>query len=228
MYARAARFARVQKSLRNASEKVLTAHEEERKRLARDIHDGLGQSMLAIKLNLQMMNAQPQTAEQLKQGWLPKLISQVSSSIEELRHIAAGLRPSYLEDVAIADAFNWYGKQFQDRSGIEVRVEATDTINAGPRVKEHMFRIYQEALNNIGKHAGAENVDVTLRTVGQRLCLRINDNGKGFDVAKATENKLGLGLSTIRERTELLSGVFDLKSSPGKGTQIRVEVPLDD
>jgi signal transduction histidine kinase len=228
MYARAARFIRIQKSLRTASEKILTAHEEERKRLARDIHDGLGQSMLAIKLNLQMMNARTETGEQITQGWLPKLISEVSNSIEELRRVAAGLRPSFLESVEIGDAFNWYGKQFQDKSGIEVRVDAPDLIQVGPRVKEHMFRIYQEALTNIGKHADAGIVDVSLRTVGQQLCLRIKDDGRGFDVTEATENRQGLGLSTIRERAELLSGVFDLKSSPGNGTRIRVEVPLND
>ncbi len=228
MYARAARFSRLQKSLRTVSEKVLIAHEEERKRLARDIHDGLGQSMMAIKLNLQMMNARTQSGEQITQGWLPKLISEVSNSIEELRQIAVGLRPSFLEEVEIGDAFNWYGKQFQDKSGIEVRVDAADSLAASPKVKEHLFRIYQEALSNIGKHADGRIVDVSLRTVGQRLCLLIKDDGKGFDVSEATDNKQGLGLSTIRERAELLGGVFDLKSSPGNGTTIRVEVPLND
>jgi signal transduction histidine kinase len=228
MYARAARFSRLQKSLRTVSEKVLIAHEEERKRLARDLHDGLGQSMMAIKLNLQMINARTQTGEQITQGWLPKLISEVSNSIEELRQIAAGLRPSFLEDVEISDAFTWYGKQFQDKSGIEVRVDAADSVPASAIVKEHMFRIYQEALSNIGKHAGGRIVDVSLKTAGQRLCLLIKDDGKGFDVSEATDNKQGLGLSTIRERAELLGGVFDLKSSPGKGTTIRVEVPLND
>jgi signal transduction histidine kinase len=228
MYARAARFARIQKSLRTASEKVLTAHEEERKRLARDIHDGLGQSMTAIKLNLQMMNARTKTGEQITEGWLPKLISEMSNSIEELRRVAAGLRPSFLEDVEIGDAFNWYGKQFQDKSGIEVRVDAPVAIHTGPRVKEHLFRIYQEALSNIGKHADAGIVDVSLRRVGERLCLQIKDDGKGFDITEVAENKQGLGLSTIRERAELLSGVFDLKSAQGDGTRIRVEVPLND
>jgi signal transduction histidine kinase len=228
MYARAARFSRIQKSLRTVSEKVLIAHEEERKRLARDLHDGLGQSMMAIKLNLQMINARTQTGEPITQGWLPKLISEVSNSIEELRQVAAGLRPSFLEDVEIGDAFNWYGKQFQDKSGIEVRVDAADSLPASPRVKEHLFRIYQEALSNIGKHAGSRMVDVSLRTIGQRLCLSIKDDGKGFEVSEAIDNKQGLGLSTIRERAELLGGVFDLKSAPGKGTTIRVEVPLND
>ncbi len=228
MYARAARFARIQKSLRTASEKVLTAHEEERKRLARDIHDGLGQSMMAIKLNLQMMNARTETGEQITQGWLPKLISEMSNSIEELRHVAAGLRPSFLEDVEISDAFNWYGKQFQDKSGIEVRVDAPVAIQADPRVKEHLFRIYQEALSNIGKHADARIVDVSLRRVGHQLCLQIKDDGKGFDVAEAAANDQGMGLSTVRERAELLGGVFELKSSRGDGTRIRVEVPLND
>lgn len=228
MYARAARFARVQKSLRTASEKVLTAHEEERKRLARDIHDGVGQAMLAIKLNLQMMNARTQAGEQITQGWLPKLISEMSNSIEELRRVAAGLRPSFIEDVEIGDAFNWYGKQFQDKSGIEVRVQASDSIHAGLKVKEHMFRIYQEALSNIGRHAGAGVVDVNLKTVGRRLCLTIKDDGKGFEVTEVGDNKQGLGLSTIRERAGLLGGIFDLKSSTGNGTTIRVEVPLND
>jgi signal transduction histidine kinase len=228
MYARAARFSRIQKSLRTASEKVLTAHIEERKRLARDLHDGLGQSLMAIKLNLQMMNAQTERGEEITHGWLPKVISEVANSTEELRQIATGLMPSFLEDIEIGDAFNWYGKQFQDKSGIEVRVDAVDSVPAGPRVKEHLFRIYQEALTNIGKHAESRIVDVSLRTAGHRLCLLIKDDGKGFNVAEVADRQQGLGLSTIRERTELLGGIFDLKSSVGNGTIIRVEVPFSD
>jgi signal transduction histidine kinase len=226
-YARAARFVRIQKSLRSISERILMAHEDERKRLARDLHDGVGQSMMALKLNLQMMNARTGSGQALK-DWLSSMISEVSASIEELRRVASSLRPSFLEDVDIADAFDWYGRQFQERTGANVQVEITDTIHANTRTKDHIFRIYQEALNNIGKHAQAKNVLVTLKAEGPLLRLEIKDDGKGFDVTDATNRDEGMGLSNVRERAELLGGTFQLKSSMGVGTSIRVEVPLDD
>lgn len=228
MYARAARFVRTQNSLQRASEKILAAQEEERKRLAREIHDGVGQSLLAIKLNLQMMNAKVQSGTAIKDGWLPELISEITDSTDELRRVAMGLRPSFIEDVELADAFNWYGKYFHEKSGIEVRVQVRDEVKPASKVKDHLFRIFQEALSNIGKHSEAGLVDVTLKRSGRRIGLEIRDNGKGFDKSGTAQKGAGLGLSTIRERAELLGGICRIKSSPGKGTTIEIEVPFDD
>ncbi|MCI0487914.1 MAG: ATP-binding protein [Blastocatellia bacterium] len=228
MYARAARFVRTQDSLQRASEKILAAHEEERKRLARELHDGVGQSLLAIKLNLQMMNAKVQSGTAIKGGWIPELISEITDSTDELRRVAMGLRPSFIEDVEMADALNLYGKYFQEKSAVEVRVQVRGEINSSPKVKDHLFRIFQEALSNIGKHSEASLADVTLKTSGRRLCLEIRDNGKGFDTSAPAQEGTGLGLSTMRERTELMGGICRIKSSPGKGTTIEIEVPLDD
>jgi signal transduction histidine kinase len=226
MYAMASRFVRLQENLRRASEKVLAAHEEERKRLARELHDGVGQSMLAIKLSLQMMNARAQAGAPVERESLPELIGEISDSIDELRHVAMGLRPSFLEEVEFGDALKWYAREFQKRAGVEVSVEAEQVAEVSTRVKDHLFRIYQEALSNICKHAGASRVEVTLAEAGHRLRLVIKDDGGGFDLREKHRQRAGLGLETIEERAELLGGLCRVESAPGAGTTIYVETPL--
>lgn len=226
MYAMASRFVRLQENLRRASEKVLAAHEEERKRLARELHDGVGQSMLAIKLSLQMLNAKSQSGAAVEKESLPELISEISDSIIELRHVAMGLRPAFLEEAEFGNALKWYAREFQKRAGVEVSVEAGQVAEASARVKDHLFRIYQEALSNISKHAEASQVEVTLAETGHRLRLFIKDNGKGFELKEKRRQRAGLGLETIEERVELLGGLCRIESVPGAGTTIYVETPL--
>ncbi len=155
----------------------------------------------------------------------PELIAEVSSSIEELREIALNLRPSFFEEMSISDAIRWFGKKFQESLGIEIRVQAQDSIEASSMTKDNIFRIYQEALNNVLKHSDADCVQVMLNQSKGRLSLEIKDNGKGFDCTRAKGN--GIGLSTIRERAELLGGIFRMKSSEEIGTTIYIEVPLE-
>ncbi|MCP4750665.1 MAG: AAA family ATPase [Proteobacteria bacterium] len=217
--------ARMYREVRELSGRILSAQEAERKRLARELHDGLGQSLLAVKLNLQMMEAKS-ARKAPKSDLFSETISELSNSIEELRNIAMDLRPTFLEDAGFDAILAWYGKKFQERTGIEIAIEAETVAHIQPRTKDNLYRIFQEALNNAFKHSGADKVNVSLKKHEQTLVLEMTDNGRGFDIGRKMEAPNGIGLSTMKERTELLGGVFGIDTSEDAGTTIKVEVSL--
>jgi signal transduction histidine kinase len=226
-FALTTRFQRLREQLRAASASLLTAHEEERRRLAREIHDGVGQSLLAIKLNLQMLQASAGQGTAIGRDRLVELVGETSTAIEELRRVALDLRPDALERMDLTEALKWYAGRIQERSGLRISVDAHTTITAGSRVKDHLYRICQEALRNAISHANARQVDITLGPLGRKLFLEVRDDGKGFATC---EGQRGLGLATIRERAELLGGSAWITSVPDQGTTVRVELParIDD
>ena len=225
MYALTARYTRIKEELRSASVRILDAHEDERERLARELHDGIGPSLLAIKLRLQMLEAEITEGAPARKEAFPELISDISNTIDELRAIAMDIRPSFLENINIAEAICWHAGKFQENLGIGIKVDAGDLMEVSPRTKDNIYRIYQEALTNAVKHSGATAVNVVLKMKGNFLSMEIKDNGKGFDVDRAERKRTGLGLYTIRERVELLSGIFRIKSDK-TGTSVCIEVPV--
>lgn len=182
--------------------------------------------MLAIKLNLQMMEEKVKKGIPIGRESLQELILEISNSIEEIRQVAMDLRPSILEHIDLISALEWYGKKFQAKSGIQVKIYAEGPIETSLMVKDNLYRIYQEALSNILKHAKASLVETTLQVRGKILSLKITDDGKGFEVTRLPGTHQGLGLSTIQERTELLGGIFKVMSSKGKGTMLYLEIPF--
>jgi len=212
--------------LRNYSARILSAHDEERKRIAMELHDGLAQSLLLLKMKAQG-NA------------YSEIISDISSILNDLRNITTNLRPVFLEKVNLTNVLKWYSKQFEERSKIRLEIDVPEEFDLHPTVKEHMFRIYQEALNNVLKHSGADNVRIGLYRNNGAVILTIKDNGRGFkkptklrDLGKDAKlpNKIsnsGLGLFTMRERVEFLNGIFEIDSS-NLGTSITVSVPIED
>jgi len=217
------RYAHYMNDLRRLSGKILEAHEEERKRLARDIHDGIGQSLLAIKLNLQMMKAgrgEIVTAETLE-----NLIDEVSMTIEELRQIAMNLRPTFIKSMSMAEILRRYVAKYEEKTGLNIIVNADDTIKTDINIKDNLYRICQEALGNALKHSGATKVCVALQRGDGKIMLSISDNGTGLDKKKLRETE-GSGISTMRERAELLGGVFYIDTTTVGGTAIHVGVPL--
>lgn len=230
-YALMARYGRIRKTMQMLSGRILEAHEEERKRLSREIHDGVGQWLPALKLRLQMMESAARTGTVVKPDQLEGLISEASHTITELRHMALDLRPSFLENISLFKVLEWYCKDFSSRTGITVQVEGDETLDAPSRIKDNLYRICQEALSNVRKHAEADGVVVRAAAKGKRISLAIVDNGSGFDPGRVSgrsgsERFKGLGLSTMRERAELLGGTFRLDTAPGKGVSIDVEVPI--
>jgi signal transduction histidine kinase len=224
MYALTSRYTRI-KELQSASVKIFDAHEEERKRLARELHDGIGTSLLATKMKLQMLEAQAKDNVPIDTRAFPELISEISHSIEELREVSMDLRPSFLESTELVEAIKWHARKVRERSAVEVNVSAGDIGQISIKIKENFYRIFQEALNNAVKHSGATRIEVLLSRDQLYLVLEIQDNGKGFVPSGIKQNQ-GIGLYTIRERVELLGGIIRIKSSDKIGTDIFIEVPI--
>lgn len=222
-----------EKNLHTISWKILNSQEEERKRISRELHDGVGQNLSSLKLSLQMIQQKVNNGEPVNAKIIMNAINSISLSIEELRNTAMALRPAFFEDMEFAEILIWYGNKIEDLSGININVDIASSVNISSKVKDHLFRIYQESLNNIQKHAGASSVWVTMENLNDLVILNIKDNGMGFKYKKVSigdkqSNVLfeGLGLSTMKERAELLGGVFEIRSRIGMGTTVCVEIPL--
>jgi PAS domain S-box-containing protein len=218
--------------LRALSSQLLTVQENERKRIAQDIHDSIGQSLSAIKFRVE--NILEQTgkgpAKKMVQP-IHALIPIIQQSIEESRRIQMDLRPSVLDDLGIVVACSWFCREFQTTFPdihIEKKIEIEED-EVPQSLKTVIYRIMQEAINNIAKHSKASAVSVSLKKREGEIDLIIQDNGQGFDIKEtisANGYRRGLGLNSMRERTELSGGTFVIESTAGKGTTIRAEWPI--
>jgi len=225
VYAVGLRFSFTLRSITSFSERILVAHEEERKRLARELHDGLGQSLLTAKLNLQRMDREEMDLEKQKR-LVEGSIEELAGSIEELRDISAGLRPPFLEEMGLAVALRMYGQKVSAKTGVRVEVTADLDSRPAPVVEDNLFRIFQEALTNASKHSQARLVRILLTLSKNKMIMQITDDGVGFDHRQMHLQGRGIGLKTMEERVNLMGGTLHLRSSRGKGTTIKVEAPL--
>jgi signal transduction histidine kinase len=203
--------------VRFLSSRLLTAQEEERRRIAIDLHDGIGGLLSAIKYQVEAA----QRDDDLKET-----VSLLQRAIEECRRIQMALRPSLLDDLGLLATFNWLIREFRKTTpGLTVEKQFEVEEQAIPAaLRTAIFRITQEALNNIAKFSGADWMRLSLRKTRGELVLTIQDNGRGFEIEKAqtkASTERGLGLASMRERTELSGGTFSIESSPGKGTVVR-------
>jgi PAS domain S-box-containing protein len=210
--------------LRSLSSQLLSVQENERRRISREIHDSLGQSLSAIKFKIE--NITHQIHEGGYKEMLEPLLPIIQESIEESRRIQMDLRPSILDDLGIIATLTWFSREFQKiYSNIRVDKEIEIIENEVPdTLKTVIYRISQEALNNIAKHSQADSVRLSLRKAAGLIELAIRDNGKGFDPERtlpADGPRKGLGLTSMRERAELAGGTFAIESTPGKGTIIK-------
>lgn len=207
---------------------IIRAQEEERKRVARDIHDGPAQSFANIVMRaefcLKLMDVKP---EQVKDE-LRDLMLLVRGSLEDVRKIIFDLRPMSLDDLGLLSALKRYIEQYMEDYKIHVEL---NVIGREKRVDNSLeialFRIIQESLTNARKHSGAPEVVIKIEYLPDRINLLVRDNGRGFDpeIVKKEKQGISFGLTGMGERVQLLKGRFDVKSSPGKGTQIIVSIP---
>lgn len=205
--------------------RVVQAQEAERQRIARELHDETGQALTAIGLGLRGVSARvgSQPAKEAV-GQLAHLESLTNLALNELQRLIAGLRPSHLDDLGLPAALRWYGGEVEDRAPITVRVEIEGEERALPAaITIGLFRVAQEALTNVVKHASAELATLRLSYGAQRVELDVIDDGVGFDTPGA--DRPSWGLIGIQERVSLMGGEFELDSERGKGTRIRVAVP---
>lgn len=226
LFALVSRHARMQARLVELSSRLLDAHEEERSRIARDIHDGVGQSLLALKLRLQMLASKSGAGAPLPADTLDGLAKDANAIIEEVRRTSMDLRPSFIDSMSLREAVEWYAGAFMERSGIELRVlEGEEPLpDPPPRVKDNLYRALQEILSNARKHSKATRIDISLFGSGRNLVVRVTDNGVGIGPTEG--RKRGIGLETMRERAELLGGTCVVEGAPGRGTTVTMEVPV--
>jgi PAS domain S-box-containing protein len=211
--------------LRLLSSQLLTVQETERKRFAREIHDSLGQTLAAIKFGLESKLSQMNTGTAPPGVSIENIISLTQNGIEEARRIQMDLRPSVLDDLGIAATIGWFTREFQKvYSHISVEKQVSIEENEIPDpLKTVLFRVMQEAMNNIAKHSQATLVHLSLRKKEGTIELSIEDNGSGFN---SRNIKQGLGLTSMIERTELSGGTFEVESIVGEGTTIKASWPL--
>ncbi len=215
-----------EEQLRYLSSQLLTAQEKERERIARELHDGIGQSLSAVKFGVEngLKQINKETAgPRVKR--LEAVIPMIQDSIEEVRKIAMDLRPSVLDDLGILATIAWFCREFQAiYSGIRIEQQLDIREDEVPDpLKTAIYRVLQEALNNVAKHSNANLANISLRRMDGMIELVIEDNGMGFDLEEASRK--GLGLSSMKERTELSSGSFTIESATGAGTIIRASWP---
>jgi signal transduction histidine kinase len=204
------------------SSQLLNAHEEERASLSRDIHDDLGQLATAALLQLRMAD---RAHGELHTQKIEQATEAVTQLLERTHQLAAGLRPPTLQELGLKAAVESYLSEFKARSGVEVRAHLQLSGQEPPAViSRNLFRMLQEALTNVAKHAAAQEVSVRLEEQEQTLTLTVSDKGTGFHPERVESS--GLGILGMRERAELLGGRIAVVSHPGGGTQIQVDLPL--
>jgi len=212
---------------RRLSGRLLQLQDEERRRFARELHDSLGQYLVSLKMNLSLLLNRPGESH----GLLAESIKLVDDSITETRTLSYLLHPPMLDEAGFASAANWYVNGFAQRSGVDVKVNISEDHPRLPsEVELALFRILQECLTNIHKHAKSTIAEVTVDVQAGQVCLTIGDNGKGIPNELLTRfqsdgTDTGVGLSGMRERVSELGGQLRIHSSPA-GTTIAAVIPL--
>ncbi len=208
--------------------RVVDAQEAERKRIARELHDATGQALTALGMGLRGISSNlPEVAEEAVNN-LKQMETLALKSLDELRLFISDLRPSHLDDLGLRSAIRWYVGEMQERVPFKMTLKlSSNSCDLSPSIKTALFRIAQEGLTNIIKHAQADQVRISLeyRQNGD-VCLEIEDDGEGFDPNRIKMmNEPTWGLLGMQERTILCGGIFSLHTAPGEGTDIQVMIP---
>jgi two-component system, NarL family, sensor histidine kinase UhpB len=219
-------LATYRRRLRGLSSQVITAQEEERKRISRELHDETAQALTSLLVRLRLLQG-ARDLEEVRAG-AAELRELTAATLEEVRKLAVELRPTTLDHLGLVAALEWYSREYAQRldAAVDFRTEGL-AGRLHPEVELVIYRIVQEALTNIARHAGASRVEIGLLFRDDAVEVEVRDNGTGFDVAEATSTReRGLGLFGMRERVELIGGTFSIESQPGQGTCIEVRVPV--
>jgi PAS domain S-box-containing protein len=217
--------------LRVLSSQLLSAEEAERKRIARDIHDSIGQALSAIKFSVEN-TLRAIAGEDILLGikMLRDLIPLTQKSVEEVRRIVMDLRPSLLDDIGITATISWFCREFEalyTSMAIDKEIAVAEE-DIPDQLKTVIYRVLQEGLNNAAKHSRAKNIHIALKKKRGRIALLLEDDGIGFEVERTlaqSANRRGMGLASMRERTELSGGSYTILSAQGAGTKIKASWP---
>ncbi len=219
--------------LRTLTTRLTEVQESERKQLARELHDELGQALTAISINLGAIEKEVTThgSEKLHSR-LEESKRLTAVALEQVREMSLNLRPPMLDDLGLTPTLRWYVKRFALRVGIETDFKATNLDERlAPEIETTLYRIVQEGLTNVARHAQATNVTLSLKRENHTVCVIIADNGQGFDIETKLNQatfKEGAGLLGIRERVTFLGGEFDIQTQINEGTTLLINFPLRD
>lgn len=215
-------------ALRHLSSKLMRVQDEERRRIARNLHDSLGQYLASVKMNLDQLSHSATTKQA---ELLTEALKSVEQSLVETRTLSFLLHPPLLDEVGFASAARWFTDEFAKRSGIEVKLDLSNGTNRLPELAEiALFRILQESLTNVHRHSGSLRVHIGLTQENKRLTLTVRDFGCGMpvesvDAFQSKGTNCGVGLAGMRERVNDLGGQFEIKSNQD-GTVVSVSIPV--
>jgi signal transduction histidine kinase len=221
-----------ERRLRALSSRILRAQEEERRRIAKELHDSVGGNLTAIKYALEdKLQRTRETGEPREGVPLRQIVDTVQETIEEIQRISSNLRPSVLDNMGLPAALQWTARKMGElHDGARILVDCDIPEDRIPEnLKIVLLRVAQESLNNAVKHAGPNSVRIWLREETDRLVMEIEDDGRGFDPGAADPGKTsfgGIGLDGMKERVELSGGQLEVRSAPGKGTCLTARWPV--
>ena len=217
---------RSNQQLQALSAALQQVREQERARIARELHDELGQALTGIRMEVSWLGGRLSADQQALIDKLATLKGFIDQTIAAVRRIASELRPLVLDDLGFGAAAHWYVDQFATRTGLRIALNLCEREpRPGDAVATALFRVLQEALTNVARHAQASEVQVSLHRTANAWRLTISDDGVGVIANEAVGT--GFGLVSMRERVQILGGRFELRSAPGAGTVVVVEIPVE-
>jgi len=218
---------KAQNQLRRLSARIMEGQEKERSAVARELHDELGQVLTALRMDAVWMAERLKSADPVAAKRAKTMCQLIDQNIQDVRNMAIRLRPGVLDDLGLVDALEWLTADFEKRTGISVVFDHGAIPSLSGTIATAAYRIVQEALTNIGRHAQAGHTAVTLRVREGYLTLRVKDDGRGFDTGTLSE-LAALGVAGMRERASLVGGQLTVTSTIGKGTEVVLMVPVKD
>jgi len=207
---------------------IINAQEQERKRIARELHDETSQVLTSLLISLAVLEETTTTPE--GRARIAETRALAHQTLRAIRNLSIDLRPSALDDLGLLPALRWYVKEYQQKSSIQVDFQAQGFKNRlSPEMETALYRVVQESLTNVAKHAQAQHVSINLREAADAVYATITDDGRGFDfeeLQRTTDRERGLGLVGMQERALLLNGTLIINSKPNGGTTVHVRIPF--
>ena len=217
---------KAQDQLRRLSGGIMASQEKERTAIARELHDELGQVLTALRMDSVWMQDRLKKSDAKASERALTMCRLIDKNIEDVRGMAFRLRPGVLDDLGLVDALDWYTTDFERRTEITCVFEHDNVPPLSETVATAAYRITQEAITNVARHAFASRVEVVLKAQNGILTLEVADNGCGFNSLDLSESE-GLGVAGMRERAALINGTLEVYSQPEKGTRVFFKVPMD-
>ncbi len=218
---------RTERQLQSLTAELMTAQEEERRRIARELHDDINQRLALVAIDIGNMLSTPSSMTAQANNTVQSISHRLAKISDDVRRMAYKFHPSILDDLGLTAALKHMAEEWSEKTGIRIVIVGEEMADPLPRdVASCLYRVTQESLANIMKHARATRVEVELICDGQEITLSIQDTGVGFDLKDAQAGHSGLGLVNMRERVRSVRGRFDIQSEPGRGTHIMVHIPF--